>query len=765
MEKLHRYTDIGFLLALLATPFLPDFGRVEITGPQYLYLSGVLFFYMTIKLIFKQKLGFILNYSTTFYLLFLITALLSIFNAFNVIASVIEITKYFISFLILVFTFSIFNNNRTHINSALIAILGFLFIETSYILYIFIENYSFDNPPIRMREFQGLAYNQNIASLSILAKIPIVLFFLMKNKTKKIKYFLVFLLALAVFDILIIGSRSAIYGVFLLLIYLLSLIAFIKHFNFIDINRKNLFKPILIIISVFILQNVLYTNSKQNLQALERVSILNDNSTNYRINFWESSFEMIKDFPFLGVGIGNWKILSIKYGKNYLRDYEIPKHAHNDFLQIFSETGILGGSFFLLFLISPFYFLLKNYFSFSPREKELSIFLTFSLIAIGIDSFFNFPRVRPYSLLNLFWVISLIYNLKAKKITEINKSSRTLLFIGGLILMIPSIYIFQRVNNSMKEQVPLYIEFNQYPDTIITPVNEILLFEDEFPNISNVVIPMKMAKARYLFMEGKYDEAKRLIKEGQKHNPFLGFGDFLLMRIYLAEKKLDSAVYYGKRSIDKLPNNETHISFYQITQEKVKDLEEIERIFLNSLKLKSETIWQNYLISIAYIKQIKEIDYTDNERKYLEQALELYPDNTILKSADKIINYGGSIIIIANEFDSQAFNYFSKKDYQKAIDNWKKAIDVISDDEAYYLNIAQAYLVTGKTEEAEKYLNLIEIKNLKSNSGKFEILKAMLYLKLKRIRIACSYAKTAKDLGNADAQLILNQLNCSVNQL
>ena len=48
----------------------------------------------------------------------------------------------------------------------------------------------------------------------------------------------------------------------------------------------------------------------------------------------------------------------------------------------------------------------------------LSIFLSLSLIFVGIDAFFNFPRVRPYSLINLFWVIAFIYTLKAYKTNE-----------------------------------------------------------------------------------------------------------------------------------------------------------------------------------------------------------------------------------------------------------------------------------------------------------------------------------------------------------
>ena len=341
-----------------------------------------------------------------------------------------------------------------------------------------------------------------------------------------------------------------------------------------------------------------------------------------------------------------------------------------------------------------------------------------------------------------------------------NKLKSSLFLIGSLIIIIPSIYIFFRLNNSLKDQVILYFEYNNHPDKIITPVDQILLFEDEIPNISGVMIPIKIAKARYLFLEGKYDEAKKLIKEGRKHNPFLGIGDVILSRIYLQEGKLDSAVYFGKRSMEKLPNNESHVSFYQITQERVKDLEEIERVFLSSLHIKSEVIWQNYLISVATIKINLKLDFTDDEKKYLKQALEIYPENSVINTADKIINYGGDIILAANEFDSKAIEYFNEKNYQKAIDNWKKAINIIPNDEAYYLNTSKAYILLDDTQNAEKYYNIIEIKNLKGSSGKFEFIKALNYLKLNNIVKGCNFANISNNLGYENAQLILKQYNC-----
>ena len=760
MEKFQKYIDIGFLLALLFIPFISPFGRLDVIGPQFLYLSILLFSYTTIKYLSKQKFQFKLNYSTFFYLLFLIIALLSTLNSINVTESIIELTRYFIIFLILIFSYSIFNYRRTYVDSAIFVLVGFLFIETSYILKIFFENYNFDSPPPRLREFQGLAYNQNIASNSILVKIPLVLFLFIKTKSRIIKYLLGVLIAISTFDILIIASRSAIFGIYFLLIFLIILILFLNKLKIFDINRKNLLKPVVIILSVFILQNFLYSNSTTNLQAINRSAKLDDYSANYRLGLWESSIEMIKDSPLLGIGIGNWKVLSIKYAKNIITDYSIPKHAHNDFIQISSETGLLGGLFFLLFFISPLYFLIKNYTNFSPKEKELSIFLVFSLFFIGIDSFFNFPISRPYSILNLVWVICFIYTLKRNKTDDRLKLRSSLVYIVLLTGIIVSVYFSNKVNISLKEQVPLYIEYNQFPDRIITPVSEILLFEDEIPNITSLGLPIKIAKARYLYLEGKYDEAKKLIKEGRKYNPFIGFGDHLLTRIYTAENRLDSAIFYGKRSVEKLPKNESHITYLQIAQEKVEDLEELERIFLESYNMKSETIWQNYLISLAKIKLKRGVDFTENERKYLKEGQKFFPQNKIILIAEKIINFGGDLILIANEFDSKAIKYFNEKDYVKAIDNWKKAINIISNDEAYYLNIAHSYISMDEQENAQKYFNLIEAENLRGTSGKFEFLNSINNLKQNKIVEACDLAKKAKNLGYDNANLILNEYKC-----
>ena len=341
-----------------------------------------------------------------------------------------------------------------------------------------------------------------------------------------------------------------------------------------------------------------------------------------------------------------------------------------------------------------------------------------------------------------------------------HKTTQAILYLGFLLLGLMAVYVFYKLNHSLKEQVPLYVEYNMYPDKIITPLEEILLFEDEFPNISNVLIPIKLAKARYLFLNKEYEKAKRYIHEGKKHNPYLGFGDLLLNRIFTAQNMLDSAVFYGKESIRKLPNNESHITFYQITQEKVQDLEEIRRVFIESSSLFSEPIWQNYLISLSRIKLTKGIEFTEEDKAFLNEALLLFPKNKTILIAEKIINYGGDIILIANEYDSKAIKSFNEKKYKEAIENWLAAIKVIPNDEAYYLNIVHSHILLNQVEEADDYLNKIETLNLIGNSGKFEFLSSINNLKQNRTVLGCNFAKKAFDLGYKNADLILKQYGC-----
>lgn len=66
-----------------------------------------------------------------------------------------------------------------------------------------------------------------------------------------------------------------------------------------------------------------------------------DGSNLGRFDVWTSSINMFKDYPVTGVGIGQWRTI-------YEASYRLPTenqhlyHAHNNFIQLLGEVGLLG---------------------------------------------------------------------------------------------------------------------------------------------------------------------------------------------------------------------------------------------------------------------------------------------------------------------------------------------------------------------------------------------------------------------------------------
>ena len=78
-----------------------------------------------------------------------------------------------------------------------------------------------------------------------------------------------------------------------------------------------------------------------------------------RILLWKSSYHMWQDHPVFGVGFGNWN----KQYPNYISPLAkepgltIP---HNVLLSFYSETGIIGGTGFLIFTLGTIVILARK---------------------------------------------------------------------------------------------------------------------------------------------------------------------------------------------------------------------------------------------------------------------------------------------------------------------------------------------------------------------------------------------------------------------
>jgi O-antigen ligase len=77
-----------------------------------------------------------------------------------------------------------------------------------------------------------------------------------------------------------------------------------------------------------------------------------DYSTAERLAHWIAGINMFLDHPLLGVGIGNYPVA---YPKYFITIFVLPLgHAHNYYINIAAEAGIVGLAGFMLFLVAIF---------------------------------------------------------------------------------------------------------------------------------------------------------------------------------------------------------------------------------------------------------------------------------------------------------------------------------------------------------------------------------------------------------------------------
>ena len=166
-----------------------------------------------------------------------------------------------------------------------------------------------------------------------------------------------------------------------------------------------------LILSIVINQFVLADKGADLINRASTIGISNaDNSISARLRYYNHVFQQIKTNPFIGVGLGNWKLKSISFESKDMNGYIVPYHAHSDFIQLGAELGIIG---FLLYLSI---FILTTYYGykvirFSRLSSNLRIFIFIALTSLGtyvIDASLNFPIARPQVL--TVWATVLITN-------------------------------------------------------------------------------------------------------------------------------------------------------------------------------------------------------------------------------------------------------------------------------------------------------------------------------------------------------------------
>jgi len=630
------------------TVFLPAKEAVS----SVLVLLALMFWFL--KMISREEIKFISKPLNFPLLSFMAICLLSLIWSNSFFVSLIELPLFLAGPLLYFVIINNINDER-QINRILdiSLLIGALFGIYGILQYKGID-FSFWARNIGRQQVFGLFGNVNYFAEYLIVPLPIAvsLFFASKNKMKKL-LLLIGILAMASSLILTFtrGSYLA-FGSALIVMFFLFLAS--RDINFIKNNKKIFIIIILAVImitSLFFIPTPLNKSGTAISKIKSRISITQltqDFSIKRRIATWKFTVLMIKDHPLLGSGIGTYKYNTLKYqaeffaqGENRsLYPYGFADKAHNEYLQLWAELGIIGLGIFAWLIISYFNCGLKILRKLKDEYKQgIIIGLMGAVVAVLIDGIFGFPLHLPATVI-LSWLalgLTVAVGLKdeanAQEVKIIRENSnekekkekrnisrfKSLLFIGTIFLILflcvticrPFIariywyYGYKEITNknwnkaiSMNEKA---LEWNPYLGQVYYDIGKIL----QNKGFNNLALEYFEKASKYVDHPNlPQDFAYIYLKKGQLDK---------------AEIKLRQAILYQSDEKPMVPlYSELGNVYVQLKRYKPAEI-----AFKNAIGIDQDFVNAHYGLAGAYLNQNK----TEEALVELQKVIELAPDS------------------------------------------------------------------------------------------------------------------------------------------
>ena len=711
------------LILYIITGSLSNFGAIDILAPQWIYLGAInimscLYFLFTPNAL---NTAFRPLFKTAFiylYLFYIIWNALSYFYAINPVETLINLPRVGNTFFALFFSyFLIFNLPNK-----------FFFISRLFLLFLVAELAAYYNDFTSVYTSQGLntmaikgfAGNKNITAASIAFKLPFVLYLLHVLKRPLYRIGLSIILFGGVLSVSLIEARSAILSslIVLVLFLLFQLYLLLTKYYSLKVGVLNILLTLLPY-TVALLFNLGITKSAKASSLTDTIGKIafTEESSNGRFQYWGDALDYVIDNPFLSSGLGNWKIASISEGKEHINGYTVPYHAHNDFIHVFTETGIPGGltylSIFACLTLYLFLLLYRKYKAQGILELQY-FFLLLPLIVYGIDAGLNFPVARPLmqSSLAIFAGLILGLYLDQKHQGETSQPIRVSLHKFSLSFILVALVLGISVHiisfKSLTKQGQLLYEFNNAKYNMTRAQLDDI--SHDFPNLTETAMPIKSMKARYYYLQGNKEEAYQMLDEGAKDNPQIFFSENLKAQFLFQEGKLDSAYVYAKKAFEGLPNNMPHYDMYMKTLVAKRDLTTIDQTFekIISLAGNKKIIWTIYIRSLAQTRSLGDPYAMDKAAS----AYQLFPQDETIFSLYRMLTYGQKRMVEAENLNQQASNLYNNKEFEAAATLFQQAFDKDPLQHTYSLNAGLGYY------EAKQYDKALQLFDLALTSKK-----------------------------------------------
>ncbi|KAF2957063.1 O-antigen ligase family protein [Marinitoga sp. 38H-ov] len=597
MEKISKYPKDILLMGLffLLLPFLMIPSWVyEYSTQKHLVFSIFytgMFFYYFYKI---QNKNYEINYSLN-HIYFSFFGLATLFSLISVFLQ----NKYYFrySFEVSLYTLIIvlvsyiltnrFGKKFDYIESALFVflitgfIIGFDGLLNKFFGYdLFFGKYGDPSQRITLRTTIG---NPNFVSDYMGQMIPIGIYFALSKRSNLYKKIFAIVSVFVMFWVLLFAQTRSIYLSFFLGMIIFTLFFVISVLKNKDNKKysksKNFLIPLILIIIIISFLLIMFNipspfNKGGEVVASKRFQAMSSvSSWDERTLSWLASVEQWKDpnhieNRIIGGGIGTYPVYAVRYmgdiqarnPEKFYYAWNNFKRAHNDYLQVLGETGIIGFVSIILLLFGLITIYLKRVFKISDFDKLLMFNLfAWSLTIVAVHSFTEFPMHLHPNIMSALFIISVAVSEQFGDTRKINISKNTMksIFVIFILLGIVVSYLkiqstaaeiyFKKGNeeymkidayeNIVKNQIPNVIKqieskINEYKSLKITNPLDLQKVSNEIKNLEEQKQKYLSAKVDY---ENKafesYKRAKEYFIKSLDSNPAFGKSGFYLAQL------------------------------------------------------------------------------------------------------------------------------------------------------------------------------------------------------------------------------------------
>lgn len=364
-------------LCYLYIVFIPFEHLLLMKEMEFLTISKFLLFVGLLFLLIHATLRgrrFLKGSFEPIYLFFLLSLLISIPSSLNISNSnmrLILFLGFYLQFFFLINTITCFPN---------IFGLSMVLILSAFILSIIGFKHYLIIP--HAERATSLFHDPNYFANLIVTVIPIsAVIFLQKQKFFRLFNLLIF----AILNSMLFFTFSRSAWLSISIVYIIMFIIF-------HTREKAVWYLPLILLLLFLLipDDIL-------VKAVERISKL-DYSSLTRIQLWQAALKMIKDHPFTGIGLANFKLAYPHYCFRY-SFYQGEIYAHNSYLELWAEVGSISFALFFLLLlktVSNYYLSLRRLQAYKEKYYLCAGFFLATIANFLQAFFFSFEHLKYF---------------------------------------------------------------------------------------------------------------------------------------------------------------------------------------------------------------------------------------------------------------------------------------------------------------------------------------------------------------------------------